>query len=169
VRRRYCAALGVSVGGRVSELITPEFSTVTDPDTDDTSASGAELERKLAARTEGRRSRGSDGTSAARAGPVSSTRSTTASPDIARDGGFAQGIPAPNLEQPRSSVQHLSKDLLGFDPAKAGIGSHEGDPACQRRADHSRKHKLPTPRIDSWRRVRDSINAMPRWAAMVGS
>ncbi len=50
--RRYCAALGVSMGRGVAGLIAHELGTVVNQDRDDRSVFGAELEQKLAARTE---------------------------------------------------------------------------------------------------------------------
>ncbi len=50
--RRYCSALGVSMGRGVTELITHELFNVIAQDAVDLSIFSSELERKLAARTE---------------------------------------------------------------------------------------------------------------------
>lgn len=50
--RRYCDAVGISMGRAIAGLILHELGTVVDQDWGDGSVSGAELERRFAARAE---------------------------------------------------------------------------------------------------------------------
>ena len=51
--RRYCQAVGVSMGRGVAGLVASELGTVTDPDTDGGTAFAAEMQRRSVTRSEG--------------------------------------------------------------------------------------------------------------------
>jgi hypothetical protein len=51
--RRYCQALGVSMGRSIAGLIVNELGTVVDPDTDGGTVYAAELQRRLVTRSQG--------------------------------------------------------------------------------------------------------------------